>query len=213
MRLSLPPQPLAPLPGSQHSRFSHVLPSFPGVKSSLDTWLPIPLFILVLFVFFNSLNYKVWHCLKKSEHTKRRKGKIRKVESPETLLPLSHFGVHPFRLFPSPDVSAHSCLPRYLFFFFSSDQSLWRYICIWWLDILIIICLLHCAESSRRQGGSRLRLPRPAGCQRTVGLHWVFSEWRKEWVTSLKGLHNILSYPVTYFFPLNIPGTSFHVSS
>lgn len=55
------------------SRFSHVLPSFPGVKSSLDTWLPIPLFILVLFVFFNSLNYKVWDCLKKLEHTNSQK--------------------------------------------------------------------------------------------------------------------------------------------
>ena len=28
-----------------------------------------------------------------------------------------------------------------------------------------------------------------------------------------KGLHNVLSYPVTYFFPLSISGTSFHVSS
>lgn len=146
-------------------------------------------------MFFNSLNYKVWHCLKKSERTKRRKGKIRKVESPETLLPLPQFGVHPFRLFPPPDVSAHSCLPRYLFFF-SSDQSLWWYICIWWLDILIIICLLHCAESSRKQGGSRLRPPQPAGCQRTVGLHWIFSEWRKEWVTSLRGY--IMYYPTLW---------------
>lgn len=55
------------------SSFLYVLPFFPGVKSSLDTWFPIPLFILVLFVFLTHSIIKP-DILKKLEQTIKRKG-------------------------------------------------------------------------------------------------------------------------------------------